>query len=67
MTYTIWRVSPEGDEFRITTAGVTSVRDRALAKVRTFNERLIRSEPGTADRYIVRDATGREIGVPVEA
>ena len=67
MTYTIWRVSPEGDEFRITTAGATSVRDRALAKVRTFNERLMRSEPGTADRYVVRDQAGREVVVAAQA
>ncbi len=67
MTYTIWRVSPEGDEFRITTAGATTVRDRALEKVRTFNDRLIRSEPGTRDRYVVRDNAGREVSVAAHA
>ena len=61
MTYTIWRVSPEGDEFRITTAGATSLRDRALEKARGYNDRLIRGEPGTSDRYIVRDQSGREV------
>ena len=55
MRFTIWRVSPGGSAFQITTAGATSVKERALEKAQMFNERLLASEPDSEDRFVVRD------------
>lgn len=64
MRFTIWRVSPGGSAFQITTAGATSVKERALEKAQMFNERLLASEPDSEDRFVVRDNRGREFKLP---
>jgi len=59
--YTIWRVSPGGHNFALTTLGTISSKDRALEKVRAYNERLLATEPDTQDRFVVKDDSGREL------
>ena len=61
MNYTIWRVSPDGGEFQLTSAGISSVKEKAVEKARVLNDKLRESEPDSQDRYVVRDAKGREI------
>ncbi len=62
--YTIWRISPGGKAFQLTTTGTTSSKERALEKARMYNERLVQSEPGTEDRFVVRDLEGKEFRPP---
>lgn len=64
MRYTIWRTDSDGNAFQITTAGATSIKERAFEKARVFNERLQTSEPATVDRYVVRDEEGKELKLP---
>lgn len=58
--YSIWRISPDGKAFQLTTTGTTSVKERAMEKARLYNERLLQSDPETEDLFVVRDGDGRE-------
>lgn len=61
MKYSIWRIGPDGNDFELKTAGVTSIKEWALKKALQYNELLLRSEPEIQDRFVVRDEKGREI------
>ncbi len=61
MRYSIWRVSEDGSGFQLTTAGETSMKDRAMEKARVYNQRLQETEPESTDRYVVKDEKGKEI------
>ena len=64
MRYTIWRTGGDGSSFQITTAGATSIKERAFEKARVFNERLQTSEPASHDRFVVKDENGKELKLP---
>ncbi|MEQ8351816.1 MAG: hypothetical protein RH862_10050 [Leptospiraceae bacterium] len=64
MSYTIWRVSPDGESFQLTNMGSTANKERAMEKVRALNERLRQSEPSGADRFVARDQNGKELKAP---
>ncbi len=64
MRYTIWRTAQDGNAFQITTAGATTIKERAFEKARVFNERLQTSEPASGDRFVVRDEDGKELKLP---
>lgn len=61
MRYSIWRVSEDGSSFQLTTAGETTIKERALEKARQYNGRMKETEPESSDRYTVKDEKGREI------
>ena len=61
MRYSIWRITADGDAFQITSAGNTTNKEAALEKAENLNKKLISSEPGTLDRFIVRDEIGKEV------
>ncbi|MCB1165085.1 MAG: hypothetical protein KDK37_14525 [Leptospiraceae bacterium] len=61
MSYTIWRVGQDGESFQLSNMGSTANKERAMEKVRNLNERLHQSEPNTTDRFVVRDASGKEM------
>lgn len=61
MGYTIWRVGPDGEAFALSNMGTTSVKERALEKARTLNERLKSTEPESPDSFVVRDDDGKEL------
>ena len=61
MKYSIWRISPTGEEILLSTVGSTTNRERAVQKARYYNERLRASDPETEDRFIARDERGREL------
>lgn len=63
MTYTIWRVAPDGIDFQLKTLGKTSNKSLAMEKARKYNEKLYLSNPNEEDRFVVRDQTGREIKI----
>ena len=64
MQYTIWRVDPSGGAFQITTAGATSVKERAIEKAIALNGKLLTSDPSCEDRFVVRDEQGHEVKLP---
>ena len=61
MRYSIWRIGPDGQAFALTTVGATRDRQRALAKVQSYNEKLKSSDPYSEDRFVARDEKGREL------
>ncbi|MCB1156094.1 MAG: hypothetical protein H7A25_02350 [Leptospiraceae bacterium] len=60
MQYTVWRVSPSGEAFQLTTVGASSVKERALEKAKLYNEKLRSSDPESEDIFVVRDESGKE-------
>lgn len=60
MQYTVWRVSPSGEAFQLTTVGVSSVKERALEKAKLYNDKLRISDPESKDIFVVRDEFGKE-------
>ncbi|MCB1172810.1 MAG: hypothetical protein KDK39_04565 [Leptospiraceae bacterium] len=61
MAWSIYRVDADGHEIQLTTVGATSSKERALEKVRMYNDRLQSSDPDSLDRFIARDEKGREL------
>lgn len=60
MLYTVWRVSPSGEAFQLTTVGASSVKERALEKAKFYNDKLRASDPESEDIFVVRDEAGQE-------
>jgi hypothetical protein len=60
MQYSVWRVSPSGESFQLTTVGTSSVKERALDKAKVYNEKLRASDPESGDVFIVKDELGKE-------
>lgn len=60
MLYTVWRVSPSGEAFQLTTVGASSVKERALEKAKFYNDKLRSSDPESEDIFVVRDEVGHE-------
>lgn len=63
MRYSIWRVGPGGTGFQLNTVGATTSKERAIAKVQLYNERLKQSDPESEDRFVARDEKGRELKI----
>lgn len=63
MHWSIYRVSSDGEEFQLGTVGSTSSKERAVEKVRMYNDRLIQSDPKSEDRFIAKDEKGRELKI----
>ncbi|MBE7439302.1 MAG: hypothetical protein HS115_12660 [Spirochaetales bacterium] len=59
--YTIWRVNAIGEAFQIGQPGVLVDKKSAFETARLYSDRLTSSDPGSSDRFIVRNERGEDL------